>query len=102
LGRSHGNGASELDDKYAQTPVDLTRDLPCPVLGVFGADDGAPSPEEVPRHASELDRHGKAYEFHMYPDAGHGFLYSARPAYRVSQAMDGGEKIRGFLGRPLR
>ena len=32
---------------------------------------------------------GKAYEFHMYPGAGHGFFYHHRPNYRQEQAVDG-------------
>ena len=41
----------------------------------------------------ELKRLGKTYEFHMYPNAGHGFFYYDRPAYRPEQAVDGWKKF---------
>ena len=48
-----------------------------------------------------LKEHGKEYEFHMYPDAGHGFFYHNRPAYRQAQAVDGWNKLFAFLGKHL-
>lgn len=91
-----------LSDKYPVAPIDLTSGLPCPVLGLFGADDKAPSPAEVNQHEAELRRHGNTYEFHTYPDAGHGFFYYDRPAaYRAEQAVDGWCKIWDFLARHL-
>lgn len=94
--------AEDLNDKYPVAPIDLTPDLSCPLLGLFGADDQAPSPEEVAQHEAELRRHGKDYEFHMFPDAGHGFFYYDRPAaYRAHQAVEGWEKIWNFLDRTL-
>jgi carboxymethylenebutenolidase len=93
----------QLSDKYPVSPVDLTEDLPCPVLGLFGEEDGSPSPEQVAEHERVLQQHGKDYEFHMYPEAGHGFFYHDRPAaYRAEQAVDGWEKVWDFLGRHLR
>jgi carboxymethylenebutenolidase len=46
-----------------------------------------------------LKKHGIAHEFHMYADAGHGFFYYDRPAYRQSQTMDGWKKIWAFLAQ---
>jgi carboxymethylenebutenolidase len=82
-------------------PVDLTEQLPCPVLGLFGEDDRSPSPEQVAIHEAALQRHGKVYAFHTYPDAGHGFFYYHRPNYRQQHAVDGWERIWGFLARYL-
>lgn len=91
----------ELTPKQPVAPVDYTADLPCPLLGLFGEEDRSPSPEQVARHEAELKRHGKNYEFHMYPNAGHGFFYYHRPAYRPEQAVDGWEKIFAFLAKHL-
>lgn len=82
-------------------PIDYTKDLPCPILGLFGEDDRSPTPEQVSQHEKELKKLGKNYEFHMYPDAGHGFFYYNRPNYRQQQAVDGWEKIFAFLGKYL-
>lgn len=94
--------ADDLNDRYPVAPIDLTADLPCPLLGLFGADDRAPSPAEVSEHEAALTEHGKTYEFHTYPGAGHGFFYYDRPAaYRAEAAVDGWKKIWDFLGRHL-
>ena len=50
---------------------------------------------------AELKRLGKAYEFHSYPGAGHGFFYYHTPNYRQEQAVDGWEKIWAFLEKNL-
>lgn len=92
----------DLNDRYPVAPIALTKNLPCPLLGLFGEDDRSPSPAEVAEHERELTTHGKTYEFHMYPGAGHGFFYYDRPAaYRAEQAVDGWQKIWDFLGRHL-
>jgi carboxymethylenebutenolidase len=82
-------------------PIDYTKDLPCPILGLFGEDDHSPTPQQVAQHEEALKKHGKNYEFHMYPGAGHGFFYYNRPNYRQQQAVDGWEKIFAFLGKYL-
>ena len=92
---------SEMSDRLPVAPIDYTRDLSCPVLGLFGEDDQAPSPEQVDQHEAELKRHGKDYEFHMYAGAGHGFFYYDRPAYRQEQAVEGWGKLYAFLEKHL-
>lgn len=91
----------ELTPKQPVAPIDYTRDLSCPLLGLFGEEDKGPTPEQVTRHEEELKRHGKTYEFHMYANAGHGFFYYDRPAYRQQQAVDGWQKVFAFLQRHL-
>jgi carboxymethylenebutenolidase len=90
-----------LDEKHPVAPLDYTKDLPCPILGLFGEEDSSPRPEQVAQHEAELRKHGKQYEFHMYPGAGHGFFYYHRPNYRQAQAVDGWEKIFAFLEKNL-
>ncbi len=94
-------GQGDLNDKTPVAPIDLTGDLCCPLIGVFGNDDRAPSPEQVNQHEAELQRHGKSYEFHRYDGAGHGFFYWNRPLYRPEQTMDAWGKIFGFFGKHL-
>ncbi len=92
----------QLNDKRPVAPIDLTKDLNCPLLGLFGNDDQAPSPEQVNRHEEELKKHGKNYQFYRYDGAGHGFFYYDRPAYRQEQAMDGWNKVFEFFDKNLR
>ena len=91
----------DLTPKRPVAPIDYTADLACPILGLFGNDDSSPSPEQVDIHEQALIDHGKTYEFHRYPDAGHGFFYYHRPNYRQQQAVDGWEKIFAFLAKYL-
>lgn len=91
----------ELTPKQPVAPIDYTKDLSCPLLGLFGNDDKSPSPEQVNQHEAELKKHGKNYEFHRYDGAGHGFFYYDRPAYRQEQAVDGWKKIFVFLEKHL-
>jgi carboxymethylenebutenolidase len=90
-----------LNANFPVAPLDYTQDLPCPILGLFGQDDQNPSPEMVALHEAELKKFGKNYEFHTYPDAGHGFFYYNRPSYRQQQAVDGWDKIFAFLKKYL-
>ena len=91
----------DLNPKTPVAPIDYTKDLSCPLLGLFGEEDQSPSPAQVAQHEAELKKHGKNYEFHMYPKAGHGFFYYDRPAYRQEQAVDGWNKLFAFLEKHL-
>ncbi len=83
------------------SPIEYTKDLSCPILGLFGEEDKSPTPEQVAQHEAELKKHNKVYEFHIYPKAGHGFFYYDRAAYRQEQAMDGWKKVFAFLEKYL-
>ena len=93
--------AEDLNEKTPKAPIDMTAGLSCPLLGIFGNEDRAPSPEQVDQHEAELEKHGKDYDFHRYDDAGHGFFYYHRPMYRVDQAQDGWAKVFAFFGKQL-
>jgi carboxymethylenebutenolidase len=84
-----------------QPLLGLAPQLSCPLLGLFGQEDSFPSPEETATLTKELDRLGKEYEFHTYPDAGHAFFAVDRPSYRPEAAVDGWRRIFEFFGRHL-
>ena len=81
--------------------VDKTPNLSCPLLGLFGADDSHPSPEQVGELEQALKAAGKTYEFHSYKGAGHAFFAVNRPSYRVEAANDGWQRIWDFYGQYL-
>jgi carboxymethylenebutenolidase len=91
----------ELTPDSPPPVVELTPNLSCPLLGLFGADDGNPSPEQTARIEEALKRNGKTYEFHTYDGAGHAFFSVDRPNYSVAAAVDGWGKIWDFFGRYL-
>jgi carboxymethylenebutenolidase len=84
-----------------KTLVDRTPQLSGPLLGLFGDQDSHPSPAEVDELEAALKAAGKPYEFHRYPDAGHGFFSVDRPAYSVAAATDGWNQIFAFYGKYL-
>lgn len=93
---------ANLTEKQPVSPVTMTKDLNCPLLGIFGNDDQSPSPEQVNQHEEELKKQGKSYEFHRYDGAGHGFWYTDRAIYRQAQAMDSWNKTFEFFDKALR
>jgi carboxymethylenebutenolidase len=92
----------DLNPKMPVAPIEFTKNLACPILGLFGNEDAAPTPEQVNQHEAELKKHGKQYEFHRYDGAGHGFFYYDRPMYRVEQALDGWKKVFAFFEKQLK
>jgi len=91
----------ELTPSQPVAPIEFTKNLACPLLGLFGREDKNPPPEQVALHEAELKKHGKQYEFHMYDGAGHGFFYYDRPLYRLEQALDGWKKVFAFFEKHL-
>ena len=91
----------DLTTQQPVAPIDYTADLSSPILGLFGAEDLSPTPDDVNLHQAELEKHGKEHEFHTFDGAGHGFFYYDRPMYRQQQAVDGWDKMFTFLGRHL-
>jgi carboxymethylenebutenolidase len=81
--------------------VHLAKDLSCPLLGLFGAEDQYPSPEQVDELEQALKEADKEVEFHSYEDAGHAFFAVDRPSYRPEAAKDGWQRIWEFFGRNL-
>ena len=77
----YGGGVVATPDQLTpERPVaviDMTKDLHCPLLGLFGTEDANPSPEHVARMDQELKAYAKTYEFHAYEGAGHAFLGGA-------------------------
>jgi len=92
----------ELSPAQPVAPIDLTGQLSCPLLGIFGNDDRFPTPAQVDRHEEELKRHGKDYAFHRYDGAGHAIWNYSGDSYRPAQAMDSWDKVLAFFDKNLR
>jgi carboxymethylenebutenolidase len=91
----------ELTPKTPVAPMDYTKDLSCPLLGLFGEEDQFPTPAQVAQQEQELKKYGKDYKFYKYPKAGHGFFYYDRATYRQEQAVDGWQKVFAFFEKHL-
>ena len=77
--------------------------MTAPLLGLFGNDDRAPTPDQVDRTEEVLKRLGKTYEFYRYDGAGHAFFcWDRAAAYRAEQAVDGWNKVFAFYEKYLK
>jgi carboxymethylenebutenolidase len=76
-------------------------DLSCPLLGLFGADDQYPSPEQTETLRDLLSSHDKDFTFHTYDGAGHAFFAVDRPSYRPEVATEAWGEIWKFYGQHL-
>ena len=92
---------AHLNEKRPVAVIDLTPNLRCPLLGIFGNEDRNPDVNQVNRTEELLKQHGKTYEFHRYDGAGHGFLAVDRAGYRPEQANDAWEKVFTFYDKYL-
>jgi len=100
-GRVVVDDPSALTPQHPVAPIDMTPKLSCPLLGLFGEQDRNPSPEHVAKMKEELEAHGKTFEFHSYPDAGHGFFSVDFPMYNQDASRDGWKQIWKFFGEHL-
>ena len=81
--------------------VDLAGNLPARCSACSGPRTPDPSARDVAELEQELARLGKAFEFHSYAGAGHGFFAVDRPSYRPEAAEDGWRRIWVWFGRHL-
>jgi len=94
-------GPDQLNPSHPVPVIDMTPDLHCPLLGIFGADDYNPTRLQVEKTEEVLKQYNKDYEFHLYEGAGHSFFTTDELNYRVEQALDGWRRVFDFLGRHL-
>jgi carboxymethylenebutenolidase len=97
-------GAFTVIDSPEGSPLRATAvvgevgNLSGPVLGLFGADDQYPSPDQNEILAHALTAAGKEFNFHTYEGAGHAFFNVDRPSFRPEAAAEGWREIFSFLG----
>ena len=96
-----GVGAGSAGPTAPVDPLDLSKDLSCPLLGIFGKEDRRPSPEHVAKIDAELKRLGKTYELVSYDGAGHSIFATNRADYRPLVAEEGWKRIFEWYGKYL-
>ena len=96
-----GAGSAGLTPRQPVDPLDLTKDLGCPLLGIFGKEDKRPSPEHVAKIEAELKRLGKTHEIVSYDGAGHSIFAIDRADYRPLVAQEGWKRIFAWYEKHL-
>jgi len=90
-----------VNPNHPVAPIDLTPQMRCPLLGIFGNDDQFPTPEQVNETEQALKNAGKEFEFYRYDGAGHGFFATDRAGSRPEQAKDAWERVFAFYAKHL-
>lgn len=91
----------DITPRQPVAPVDLTENMQCPILLLFGVEDKRPSQDDARKTEAALKEHGKTFESHSYENAGHAFFAVDREQYRVHAALDGWKRVFGFFGKYL-
>jgi carboxymethylenebutenolidase len=93
--------AVDRPDSNMKAVIGEAGNLSGPLLGLFGAEDTYPSPEQNDMLAKALEAAGKEFTFRTYDGAGHAFFAVDRPSYRVEAANEGWKEIFTFLARTI-
>jgi carboxymethylenebutenolidase len=89
-----------VSDAQPKPMEEILAAVKCPVFGAFGAADHIISNDDVLRFRNELEKNKISYDFHIYPDAPHGWLNDTMPGrYRAPQADAGWADQQVFLKR---
>ena len=82
-------------------PLDRVSEIQAPVLGLYGGTD-ARITDNVPELEMAMHRAGRAFEYRIYPHAGHAFFNDGRKeTYHADAAADAWQRTLSFFGREL-
>jgi carboxymethylenebutenolidase len=84
------------------TPIDLLKNLQCPVLGNYAGADLAMSGADIKLLEETLTKYGKTFDIKTYPGAPHAFFNDSRESYRPDAAKDSWERTIKFFGKYLK
>jgi carboxymethylenebutenolidase len=80
-----------------RSPLDLAAGLKCPLLGLYGGQDGSISQDDVRAARNKARAAGQVVDIVVYPDAPHGFHADYRPSYRKADAEDAWNRAIAWL-----
>jgi carboxymethylenebutenolidase len=84
------------------TPIDLLKNLQCPLLGNYAGADLAMSEADIKLLEETLTKYGKTFDIKTYPGAPHAFFNDSRESYRSDAARDSWERTVKFFGKYLK
>jgi len=84
------------------TPLDLVKNLQCPILGNYAGADLAISEADIKLLEETLTKYGKIFDIKTYPGAPHGFFNDSRQSYRPDAAKDSWKRTINFFGKYLK
>jgi carboxymethylenebutenolidase len=84
-----------------ETTPEAVKPLACPLLGIFGKEDGGIPVEEVKKFEAALKATGKTAEIEIYPTVGHAFFNENSPSYVEHLAEKAWDRTKAFLATHL-
>jgi carboxymethylenebutenolidase len=84
------------------TPIDLVKNVQCPILGNYAGADMAIKEADINLLKEALTRYGKVYDIKVYPGAPHAFFNDTRESYRPEAAKDSWKRTVDFFNRYLK
>lgn len=91
-----------VNERKLPPPAETAADLRCPILGLFGADDGLIPSADREAFRTGAARSGQAVDLRVFPGAGHAFVNDRRPdAYRPEAAAEALRAAIDFLREKL-
>jgi carboxymethylenebutenolidase len=84
------------------SPIDLVRNLQCPLLGNYAGADMAITEADINLLKETLKKYEKTFDVKTYPGAPHGFFNDTRESYRPEAAKDAWQRVLTFYSKHLR
>ncbi len=97
---SDAPGAAVIFYGSSPSQLDEAKSVGCPVLGLYGETDTRIT-SNAPALADAMKAAGKAFEYHVYPGAAHGFFNDEAPAYSATAAQDAWRRTLDFFRASL-
>lgn len=83
------------------SPLELVRNIKCPVLGIYGGEDARIN-ATVDKLVKAMVEYKKDFEMRVYPGAPHAFFNDTSPTtYREQAAKDAWDRVLRFFNRTL-
>jgi len=83
------------------SPIDLVKEIRCPVLGNYAGADMAITETDINLLRQTLTKHGKVFDIKAYPGAPHAFFNDTRESYRPEAAQDAWKRTLEFFNHYL-
>jgi carboxymethylenebutenolidase len=95
--------APDLDPaKKPRSPLEAAKELACPLLGLYGAEDALIPLAQVDAFRARAAASGQPCELRVYPGAGHAFMNDTQPdRHRPEAAADAWPRMVAFFREHL-
>jgi carboxymethylenebutenolidase len=84
------------------SPIDLVKNIHCPILGNYAGADMAITESDIKLLKQSLAKYGKTFDIKIYPGAPHAFFNDTRESYRPEAAEDAWKRTLKFFDRYLK